>query len=515
MNEKPPRAGLRQKLGLVTGLPIFFFFLLFPISGSITPAAQKTLAVAVLMAWWWITEALPIPATSLIPIVAFPVLHILSGKEIARSYGDSNIFLFMGGFFLAISMQRWELHKRIALHIIKFIGMGPRNIILGFMVATAFLSMWISNTATTMMMYPIGLAVILQISSFKDENGKELQSGLVSSFRVALMLGIAYAASIGGIGTKIGTPPNIVFAATLKSLFPNAPEIGFLQWMVVGVPLVVIFTPIAWLYLTRIALPVRIKRLHGGREIIENEIAKLGPMSKAECYVFAIFILTALLWIFRKNIELEAFTIPGWSNLLGISNMVNDATVAVFSALLLFAVPVNFKERTFLLDWESAVKIPWGILLLFGGGIALAAGFKASGLAVWLGGQLGAFSHVPLIAMIMIICCMAMLLTELTSNTATTTILMPILAATSLAIGMHPFLLMIPATISASCAFMLPVATPPNAIVFGSGYITIPQMARTGVGLNLIGVFIVTLIVYLIAVPAFGIILGSMPSWIH
>ncbi len=514
MIEKKHHIILRQKIGLFGGLPIFLFFLFFPISRTLEPIAQKTLAVAILMAWWWITEALPIPATSLMPIVAFPLLKIMDGKQVVLSYGDSNIFLFMGGFFLAMSMQKWGLHRRIALHIIRLIGLGPRKIILGFMIATAFLSMWISNTASTMMMYPIGLAIILHLTNSIRDEKNELDTSIVS-FQTALMLGIAYAASIGGIGTKIGTPPNIVFAAAVKSIFPEAPEIGFLKWMLVGFPLVVLFVPITWIFLTKIALPIRIHSLPGSKEVINEQLTKLGPMRRGEQYVLIIFIFTALAWIFQKNIKLGTFTIPGWSNVLGIENYVNDATVAILAALLLFAIPVNLKEKNFLLDWEWALKIPWGILLLFGGGIALAAGFKSTGLAVWVGQNLSLFSHVPLIVMIMITCFMLTFLTEVTSNTATSTIFMPILAATSLAMGIHPFLLMIPATISASCAFMLPVATPPNAIVFGSGCVTIPQMAKAGVGMNFIGIFIVTLITYLIAIPAFGIVLGTLPNWIR
>ncbi len=512
---KPHRATFRHRLGLFLAIPLFLFFLLFPISGTIEPIAQRTLAVAFLMAWLWITEALPIPATSLIPIVAFPLLKIMNTKTVVQSYGDSNIFLFMGGFFLAMSMQKWGLHRRVALHIIKFIGMGPRKIILGFMLATAFLSMWISNTATTMMMYPIGLAVILQLTSLKTQENELLSEKVKTSFQLALMLGIAYAASIGGIGTKIGTPPNIVFAAAVNSLFPDAPEIGFLQWMKVGLPLVAVFIPLTWLYLTRIAQPIKINKFSGGREVIENELKKLPKMSRGERSVLIIFTLTAFAWIFRKNIELGTFTVPGWSNMLGVENLVNDATVAILAAIVLFAFPVSLKEKSFLLDWEWAIKIPWGILLLFGGGIALASGFKVSGLAAWVGQNLSLFSHVPLIVMIFITCIMLTFLTEVTSNTATSTIFMPILAATAIAIGIHPFVLMIPATISASCAFMLPVATPPNAIIFGSGFVSIPQMAKNGVGLNFIGVFIVTLITYLIAIPAFGIVLRSLPSWIQ
>ncbi len=508
------QASLREKIGLLGGLPIFFLFLFLPISKTLDPIAQKTLAVAVLMAWWWITEALPIPATALLPVVAFPFLKIMKTQEVVLSYADSNIFLFMGGFFLAMAMQKWGLHRRIALHIINFVGLGPRKIILGFMIATAFLSLWISNTATTMMLYPIGLAVILQLTSFKDEQGNSLPAQITSAFQTSLMLGIAYAASIGGIGTKIGTPPNIVFAAAVKTLFPEAPEIGFLQWMLVGVPLVILFIPVAWFVLTHISQPIKIKKLPIGEQIITAELQKQGPMNRGEKYVLVMFILTALAWIFCKNIELGSFVIPGWSNLLGIAAQVNDGTVAIFSALILFATPVNLKEKSFLLDWEWAKKIPWGILLLFGGGIALAAGFQTTGLAAWIGQNLNLFSNVPLLVMITLTCFMLTFLTEVTSNTAIATIFMPILAATSLAIGVHPFLLMIPAALSASCAFMLPVATPPNAIIFASGYVTMPQMAKNGLLLNFIGIMIVTLITYLIAIPAFGIVLGKMPDWV-
>lgn len=508
---------IRHRIGLYGAIPIFLFFLFFPISDSLNPTAQKTLAVAILMAWLWITEALPIPVTSLIPVIAFPALKIMEGKKVVQSYSDSNIFLFMGGFFLAMAMQKWGLHRRVALHIIRFIGLGPKKIILGFMIATAFLSMWISNTASTMMMYPIGLAVILQMSSLRGSDSQDpLQlDAKTKTFQTALMLGIAYAASIGGIGTIIGTPPNIVFAAAVKSIFPEAPEIGFIGWMMVGVPLVIVFVPVTWLFLTRIGLPIRIRSLPGSSDVIREELKKIGPMRKGERLVMIIFLATAFLWIFRKNIDLGTFTIPGWSNALGIANYVNDATVAIFSAILLFAIPENLKKRSFLLDWEWAIKIPWGILLLFGGGIALAAGFKATGLAAWIGSNLSLFSSVPLIVMITITCFMLTFLTEVTSNTATATIFMPILAATALAMGVHPYLLMVPATISASCAFMLPVATPPNAIIFGSGCVTIPQMAKVGVGLNFIGIVIVTTITYLVAIPAFGILLNTFPSWAH
>jgi len=285
--------------------------------------------------------------------------------------------------------------------------------------------------------------------------------------------------------------------------------------MAVGLPLTLLFLPIAWLMLTRVTQPIKLNHLPGGKEIIHQELKKLGKMSRGERYVLIIFVFTALAWIFRENIDLGAFIIPGWSRKLGLTGVVDDATVAIFSALLLFVVPVDLKKKVFLLDWEWAAKIPWGILLLFGGGIALAAGFKSTGLAAWIGQNLTLFSSVPLTIMILIVCFMLTFLTEVTSNTAIATIFMPILAATAIAMPVHPFLLMIPATISTSCAFMLPVATPPNAIIFGSGCVTIPQMAKNGVALNFIGIVLVTLIVYLFAVPVFGIVLGQMPVWAH
>ncbi len=503
---------IRNRIGFLLGLPLFLFLLILPMPASMSPEAQRTLAVAVLMAFWWITEAIPIPATALIPIFAFPLLKITSTKTVTAAYGDSNIYLFLGGFLIAITMQRWNLHKRIALHIVKFIGTSPNRLILGFMVATAFLSMWISNTATTMMMYPIGLAIVLHITSIE---GESIDDRSVSHFRTSLMLSIAYAASVGGIGTLIGTPPNIVFAATLKTLYPEAPEIGFLQWMLVGIPLVFLFIPIIWLLLTKMIMPVHISMKSNDNQAIQKQIDAIGPMSKAEWQTLIVFLLAALGWIFRKTIVIGTLKIPGWSDLLGVSSYANDATVAILAGFALFVIPVNWKEKTFLLDWETAKTIPWGILILFGGGIALAAGFKSSGLAAWIGHQLRLFGHIHHVLIVMITCTVIIFLTEVTSNTATATIFMPILASMATVIGMHPFMLMIPATIAASCAFMLPVATPPNAIVFASGHVTVPQMARAGFGLNILGILVITLIIYLIAIPVFGIAINYLPTWIN
>jgi sodium-dependent dicarboxylate transporter 2/3/5 len=497
---------VRQRVGLFLGVFFFILVMCLPAPAGMNSCAKHTAAVALLMATWWITEAIPIPATALLPLVLFPLMGILNAKDVAMRYADQNIFLFMGGFFIAMAMQRWELHKRFALYIVKYLGTSPHKIILGFMVASAFLSMWISNTATTMMIFPIGLAIIMHAETMlkKQDPAVNLSPGKFH-FGTALMLGIAHASTIGGIATLVGTPPNIVFVGIVKSMFPDAPEIGFLDWLKIGVPFVVVFLPILWIYLTRIILPIRLKKIPGSKEVIDNDLQLLGSMQPGEKITLLVFILIALAWIFRKNIPVGSITIPGWSNLLGITEYVHDSTVAMVGAILLFVIPLNLKKREFVLNWEWALKIPWGIILLFGGGFALAAGFQHSGLAQWIGESLSFLGSMPIIIMILLVSLFISFLTEVTSNTATTTMMMPVLGSLALAMGMHPYLLMIPATMSASCAFMLPVATPPNAIIFGSGYVRIPEMAKSGFFLNLIGAVIVTAIVYLLVIPVFKI----------
>jgi len=503
----------RPLLGRIIGILFFFLALLLPRPEGMTPDAQKVIAVTLLMAIWWITEALPIPATALLPLLLFPLLNLSSAREVAQQYGDRNIFLFMGGFFLAVATERWNLHKRLALYTISIFGTHPRRIILGMMIATAFLSMWISNTATAVMMMPIALAVIHHAESLA---GKEVEDNtLFHNFSIALLFGIGYSASIGGIGTLIGTPPNIIFAAQVKSLFPEAPDISFFQWFMVGFPLVLIFLPITWFYLVRIAVPVRIKNLPGGRDIIRSGIKALGPMQRGEKFVLWVFLLTAFSWMFRKTITLGAFSIPGWSNLLGIQDKVHDSTVAIGAAILLFFLPVSLKKPVFLLDWEHAKKIPWGILLLFGGGLALAHEFQASHLAQWVGTKMTLLQGIPILAAVIIVIFTIDFLTEVTSNTAITSIFMPVLAAMSIGMGIHPYLMMIAGTIAASLAFMLPVATPPNAVIFGSGYLTIPKMAKTGIGLNFLGMIITTAVIYALAIPIFNITLHHLPLWAH
>lgn len=506
---------LQRRIALFGGIPIVMVILFSPHPESMSACAHRTLAIAFLMALWWITEAVPIPVTALIPLVAFPLLQIEKIAEVAKSYGDSNIFLFMGGFFIAMAMQKWELHRRLALHVIRRMGVGPARIVLGFMVATALLSMWISNTATTMMMYPIGLAIIIHIQELGHGKESEIAQENLDNFRTTLMLAIAYAASIGGVGTLIGTPPNIVFAAMLKSMFPSSPDIGFVQWMGIGLPLVIVFLPIAWYLLTFVLMPVRLNELPGGMAVVNEKIQELGPMRRGERWTLFVFLFAALGWIFRQSIDFGAWTMPGWASLFGVEKFADDAVVAMFATLLLFVIPVDLKKGEFILDWKSAVKIPWGILLLFGGGIALANGFRTSGLAEWIGSRLELIANFPLFWMILVVCLMLTFLTEMTSNTAIATLFMPILAATALNMSANPIMLMIPATLSASFAFMLPVATPPNAIIFASGYVTVAQMARVGLLLNLIGAVLITIFIYLVAIPIFGIEIGQMPQWVR
>jgi sodium-dependent dicarboxylate transporter 2/3/5 len=490
---------LRQKLGLALGLFLFLSLLLLPTPSGLDPAAQRVGAVALLMAVWWISEAIPLYVTALLPLVLFPLLGVLNMREAAAPYAEPTIFLFMGGFFLAMAMQQWGLHRRMALHIIKLLGTGPRRLLLGFMLATAFISMWVSNTATTVMIFPIGLAVISQLDPLAMAKDQRRRAG----FGTTLMLGIAYAASIGGVGTIIGTPPNAIFVGQTRVLFPELGEVGFLQWMLVGVPFVLLFLPLAWLYLAFIFM----RKPDGTAEPTQlyQELRQLGPMSRGEKGVLGVFLLAVIGWVFRADLHLGPLTIPGWATLLGLAGRVNDATVALTAALLLFVIPTKIKTGEFLLTWEWAKRIPWEILILFGGGFSLAESLQRTGLAEWLAGGLTGLAHVPLPILIFALALSVTLLSEVASNTALAAMMMPILGATATAMGVHPFLLMIPATMAASAGFMLPVATPPNAIVFGSGYLTISQMARAGFVLDLLGAVIVTLIVYLAVIPVFGL----------
>jgi sodium-dependent dicarboxylate transporter 2/3/5 len=503
-----PTQGKLRRVGLYLGLLAFLAVFLSPTPAGMSPEGQRVAAVAMLMGVWWITEAIPIPATSLLPIALFPILGVMSGKDLAVSYGDPNIYLFAGGFFIAMAMQKWRLHERIALNIVARTGSDPGSLVLGFMVATAFLSMWISNAATTMMMLPIGLAVIEEVTGTSERKS-------AGNFGLCVMLGIAYASSIGGVGTLVGTPPNIVLAGTMNRIFPDAPRIGFGQWMFFGVPFVLAFIPIAWYLLTHWLCPIRgVAMRQDGGGAVKQRLVAMGPMSRGERIVLVVFCLTALAWIFRADLQIGAFTIPGWSRLLPDATYVNDGTVAIFFAVLLFVLPVDRKNGEYALDWEWAQRIPWGVLLLFGGGFAIAQGFSDTGLVEWAGGHLDVLSGAPLLVILIVLCVAVTFLTEFTSNTALATIMLPILAVTATqGLHVHPLVLLVPATLSASMAFMMPVATPPNALVFGSGYVTVPQMARAGIVLNLVGVVLVVLLTYFVVIPMLNITPGILPAW--
>jgi sodium-dependent dicarboxylate transporter 2/3/5 len=500
---------MQKSIGIIAGILVFVILTLLPLDPvSIQPEAKYAAAVTGLMVVWWLTEAIPIYATALVPLVLFPVMGILTPKVAAVSYADQTVFLFMGGFFIAAAMMRWNLHKRIALHIIELFGSSPRKLILGFMAATAFLSMWISNTATAMMMIPIALALVATLIpealSGQNENKTEQKQ-----FAICLILAVAYAATIGGMATLIGTPPNGILVAQISNIFPEAPGIDFFSWMIFAVPFMVIFLTIAWLWLTYVAhrnLPMEIS---GSREAIRKELTGMGPPGAGERWTLIVFSLVALAWIFREEKIIGNLVIPGISTYIpGIS----DATIAIAGALALFLLPVEAEKGIFTLDWESARKIPWGVLILFGGGICLSEGIIASGLAKLIASSFTVLQALPLILIILLVTLLITFLNEVVSNTAMASIMVPLMAITSVSMGINPMLLMIAAALASSLGFILPVGTPPNAIAYGTGYISTREMARAGFALNIIGCILVTLFMTLIVPMVLGIS-HEIPAW--
>jgi sodium-dependent dicarboxylate transporter 2/3/5 len=492
-------------ISLITGLFLAIGMILFVDLDPGRPEVTRTAAVALLMAVWWIGEAVPLAVTSLLPVILFPVLGIMSGRIVAPIYFNHIIFLFIGGFLVALAMERWNLHRRIALRILLWSGVRLRGILLGSMASTAFLSMWISNTASTMMMVPIALALVLKLE-------ESLGRDRISRYSIGLFLGIAYGASIGGISTLVGTPPNLSFARILGISFSDAPDITFAQWFVFAFPITILLLMLVWLYLARLFSP-RGNDLKVDPALFRKEYEKLGPLSREEGIVLADFVLLVFLWLFRQDIRLGAFTIPGWSRFFPRGSFIDDGTVAIALAVLLFAIPASRSHGGRILDWNTAAKLPWSIVLLFGGGFALATGFKESGLSMWLGNRLSTFGTFHPILIVGMICTLITFLTELTSNTATAEMLLPILAAMASAIRLNPLFLMIPGTLACSLAFMLPVATPPNAIVFGTGRLKISDMARAGFFINLIGIAVVTVAIVLLGRAVFGISLDQFPGW--
>lgn len=482
-------SGRARRIGLSAGTLLFALLLALPAPAGLDPAGWRCAAVAALMAAWWITEAIPIPATALLPLALFPVLGVAPIDAAAPPYANPIVFLFMGGFLLAIGMQRWQLHRRIALSVVLLVGTSPRRIVLGFLLATAFLSMWVSNTATAMMMLPIGVSVTALLHDDADPR-------LRRNFGIGLALAIAYGANVGGLGTLIGTPPNALLAGFFGETYGH--EIGFAQWMAFGVPLVLIGLPLVYAALLW-SYPFRGLMLAGGGDLIRGELRALGRPSRAEISVAAVFLLVAAAWIAGP---LLSGLVPGLS----------DAGIAMAGALVLFLIPAG-QGRGAVLDWRSAERLPWGVLILFGGGLSLADAIRRTGLADYIGGLLGGLSGLPMVAVILAVALTILLLTEMTSNTATAAAFLPITASLALGLGENPLLLSVAAALAASCAFMLPVGTPPNAIVFGSGLVTLPQMARAGVVLNLVFAALITLLCYLLLPVVFGVAFGEVPAW--
>ena len=495
----------RQFIGLFIGLALaILVFFIFP-SNAIDTVQQSTgvdeeadytlsairtvAAVTILMGVWWMTEAIPLAATALIPLVIFPLASVGTIKEVGAPYASATIFLFMGGFLIALSLQRWNLHRRLALYVVKLIGTSPRRLILGFMLATGFLSMWVSNTATAVVMLPIGtsgLALTAEAVGGWDKQKK---------FATALMLGIAYSASIGSLGTLIGTPPNAFLNAYMADTWDVT--LGFGRWMAVGVPLALTFLLIAWVLLITIFKP-EMTEIPGGRELINDEIKALGPWTRPQIMTGIIFILAALAWVSLPIV-------------LGDFDNYDDAIVGIAAGILLFILPADSERRIRLLDWKTANEMPWDVLLLFGGGLSLSSAFNSSGLSLWIGEMAKGLSSLPIVLIVAAVAALVLFLTEITSNTATAATFIPIMGGVAVGVGLttegdiNVLLLTIPVALAATCAFMLPVATPPNAIAYGSGYVKIGEMIKGGVGLNVIGIFLITLTVFLLAVPIFGL----------
>lgn len=462
------------------------------------PLTVRMAAVAAAMSVLWITEAIPLAATALLPLVLFPLLGISSSNDVAEKYMNSTVFLLIGGFMIALAMERWNLHKRIALNVIALFGDHPKRLMLGFMAATSFLSMWISNTATTLVILPIAMAIL---SRFEPELTAE-QSKRVT---VGLLLAIAYSASIGGMMTLVGTAPNLVLARVYEISNAGVEPIGFAQWMILGMPigflmLTITAVFISFLYFRQIPSPSALQ------STIMTEKNKLGSMGFEEKMVLLLFTTTALLWITRKGITLGNFIMPGWQNFIDTDRLLDDGTVAIGMALLLFLIPARDSQgkRTTILDSEVFFKLPWSVVVLFGGGFALASGFVDSGLSAYIAAQLQGLNVGNMIQVLFSVAAAMTFLTELTSNTATTQLVLPILQSAAEAMSISPLWLMLPATFSASCAFMFPVATPPNAIVFGSGKLHVIDMVKTGVVLNLVGILIIISVVWLLGPLVFG-----------
>ena len=470
-----------KKRGFWLGLAVFFFVLLTPNPDSLSTIGWAVAAVTLLMAIWWATEAVPVAVTALLPLALFPMLHITDFKTAALPYANPNIYLFMGGFILALGIESSGLHKRLALKMLIAIGNSGARLVGGFMLVSASVSMWVMNTSTTLMLLPIGLAVCSSVAdTIPNFSAKDRKN-----FEVSLLLGIAYAASIGGMSTLVGTAPNIIFVGFIQETYGI--EISFVDWMKLGVPLAILMLSASWYAITKIVYPVHFIATIETKLQLQNMLTDLGPLGRDEKKVLIIFSLAASAWMFRTLLD----------NFVPLSGL-TDAGIAIFAALSFFLIPSE-NTKTDLLTWDQANKLPWGLLVLFGGGLSLAASISSSGLGDWIGQGLTILGNVPPILLMLAVATLIIFLTEITSNVATTSTFLPVVGAVAVALGIAPVALTIPVVLAASCAFMLPVATPPNAIVFGSGKLTIPDMMKAGFALNIIGVFLVTVFAFYFA----------------
>jgi sodium-dependent dicarboxylate transporter 2/3/5 len=480
----------RHKLGWILGPCAILMTFLMDAPSGLNDSAWKTLGAALLMAIWWITEPIPIPATALLPLFLFPLLGLGTIREVAAPYANPLVFLFLGGFIIALAMQKWNLHKRLAINLIGALGTRPTRVIAGFLLAGALTSMWVSNTATAMMMLPIATSVVALVASEKNTGHANLGP--------ALLLAVAYGTTTGGMATLIGTPPNALLAGYMGRIYDI--DIGFGQWMLIGVPVCTVALPVVFFVLTRVSFQLSNKEIPGIRELLSNEREKLGPLSKGEKAVAVVFACTALCWICRPLLSSR------WP-------MVSDTTIAMGGALLLFCIPVHARKGVFVMDWEATKGLPWGVLLLFGGGLSLASMINAHGLADYLGQLTAGLKGMPLILVIAILCLGILLLTELTSNTGTAATFLPIVAAVALNLGQNPMLFLVPTALAANCSYMMPVGTPPNAIVFGSGLLSLPQMAKAGLLINILLVPIVVAALWFLGPLVFDIQMNTIPDW--
>lgn len=486
-------------LGLFAGAGVCAVMLALPEPAGMTVAAKNAAAVVLLMSIWWISGAIPIYVTAFVPLAMFPLLKILPAAETAQNYGHGYVLMLLAGFILAKAIESQNLHRRIAFFLMSAFGTSRRIILLSIMITVAFISMWISNVTTAMLMLPITLAIIAQEEEGMDKSG---------NFPKALLFGVAYSATIGGVGTLIGSPTNLIFAGIMEKLFPGAPPVTFYSWLKMGFPVMIIFLPLVWIYL--------VKYFHVSGRLVQDaalrkqELKNLGKMTAGEKGVLYVFLLAVFGWVFKDGFVFGNLVIPGWGSITGLDKYVHDSTVAMVCAILLFIVPAGKGKR--LIDWKQASQIPWGVAMIVGGGYAMAEGFKSTGLAEWIGNQLYFINTLPSLMVLVVVLLFILVFTEFNPNTATANIFLPVLASMGIAAQTNPLLLMIPATIASSFAFMMPVGTGPNTVIFGSERISVADMVKCGLGLKLISLILLVLILYFIVMPSLHL-QTSLPSW--